>query len=121
MILHVVLYQPRDSATTEERAKLTAALETACLEIPFIQQVRVGKAVNLGMSYNNRLLSQQFDYVAVLEFRDDVDLKAYLVHDRHRTLADLFWKVCERTMIIDVDAADPLAGESIHKIGQMAQ
>ena len=51
MILHVVLYQPRASATPEELAGLTAALETACHEIPTIQQVRVGKTVNLGMGY----------------------------------------------------------------------
>ena len=118
MILHLVLYQPRATATPEERAGLTAALETACHEIPSIQQVRVGKAVNLGMSYSNRVLSQQFDYAAIFEFSGEIGLKAYLVHDHHRKLAEMFWKVCERTLIIDVNAVDPLAGESMERIGQ---
>ena len=118
MILHVVLYKPRESATPEERAGLTMALETACREIPTIQQVRVGKAVDLGIGYENRVLGQHFDYSAIFEFRDEIDLKTYLLHDRHKALADMFWKVCERTLIIDFSAVDPLAGESIIKFGQ---
>lgn len=65
MILHVVMFQPRESATPEERAGLTMALETACREIPTIQQVRVGKVVSLGIGYENRFLDQQFDYAAI--------------------------------------------------------
>lgn len=117
MILHLVLYQPRATATPEDRAELVAALEAACHEIPVIQQVRVGKAINLGMGYKNRSLGQNMDYVAVFEFRDEIDLRSYLVHDHHRRLAEMFWKVCESTTIIDVAAVDPLAGESIAKIG----
>ena len=117
MILHVVLYQPRATATLEERTELVAALEAACHEIPVIQQVRVGKAMDLGMGYMNWSLDQQMDYVAVFEFRDEIDLRSYLAHDHHRRLAEMFWKVCERTTIIDVAAVDPLGGESIAKIG----
>lgn len=110
MILHVVLYQPRDSATTEERTTLTRALDLACREISTIQQVRVGKTIDLGTDYSKRSNGQQFEYVAVFEFRDAIDLKAYLVHDHHKKLAEMFWKVCDRTMIVDVEAMDPMAG-----------
>lgn len=120
MILHLVLYQPRATATPEERAALVAALEVACHEIPAIQQVRVGKAINLGMGYENRVVGQEFDYAAVFEFRDEMDLRSYLVHDHHRRLAEMFWKVCERTTIVDVAAVDPLGGVSIAEIGQTA-
>ena len=117
MILHLVLYQPRATATPEERAQLVAALEAACHEIPVIQQVRVGKAINLGMGYENRSSGQQLDYAAVFEFRDEIGLRSYLVHDHHRRLAEMFWKVCERTTIMDVAAVDPRGGESIAEIG----
>ncbi len=117
MILHLVLYQPRATATPEERAALVAALEAACHEIPVIQQVRVGKAINLGMGYENRSSGQQMDYAAVFEFRDEIDLRSYLAHDHHRRLAEMFWKACERTTIIDVAAVDPLGGEAISEIG----
>ncbi len=119
MILHLVLYQPRATATPVECAELTSALEAACHQIPAIQQVRVGKAVNLGMGYKNRSQGQQYDYVAVFQFRDELDLKSYLANDHHRALAEMFWKVCERTTIIDISAVDPLGGGSIDKIGQI--
>lgn len=117
MILHVVLYQPRGSATTEERTALTRALDSACREISTIQQVRVGKTVDLNVGYESRSIGQQFDYAAIFEFRDVIDMRAYLGHDHHKNLAEMFWKVCDRTMIIDVDAMDPLAaGEPIDKL-----
>lgn len=117
MILHVVLYQPRESASTEERTALTRALDSACREISTIQQVRVGKTVDLNVGYEHRSISQQFDYVAVFEFRDVIDMKAYMVHDHHKNLAEMFWNVCDRTMIMDVEAMDPLAdGEPVEKL-----
>jgi hypothetical protein len=113
MILHVVFYQPKDTATPEERAALVSALTAACTEIPSVQQVRVGKTLNLNIGYENRSNGQQFEYMAVFEFRDEIDLRAYLVHDRHKALGELFWKVCDRTFIADVSAMDPIAGDSL--------
>jgi hypothetical protein len=113
MILHVVFYQPKETATPEERAGLVSALAAACSEIPSVQQVRVGKTMDLNMGYENRSSGQQFDYMAVFEFRDEIDLRAYLVHDRHRTLGEMFWKVCDRTFITDVSALDPIGGDSL--------
>lgn len=101
----------------EERTALTRALDSACREISTIQQVRVGKTVDLNFGYEQRSFGQQFDYVAVFEFRAVVDLRAYLGHDHHKNLAEMFWKVCDRTMILDVEAIDPLAaGEPIEKL-----
>jgi len=113
MILHVVLYQPRETATGEERADLVSALAAACREIPSIQQVRVGRTINMNMGYENRSSGQQFDYMAVFEFRDEIDLKAYLLHDRHQELGKMFWKVCDRTFITDVSALDPVSEGSL--------
>ena len=117
MILHVVLYQLRASATPKEREALAAALYTACREIPTIQHVRIGKTINLQMGYMDRSKSQQYDYVAVLEFMDEEGLRAYMVHPRHRELSELFWKVCEKTTIVDAVVVDPTVGDLIGQTG----
>jgi hypothetical protein len=116
MILHVVMYQPRASATAEERTTLATTIEKACREIPSIQQARVGKAVDLQITYAGLSSGQKYEYLAVFEFRDEFDLKAYLEHPQHKELGEMFWKVCERTKIIDVTAIDPAAGDSIGQL-----
>jgi hypothetical protein len=108
MILHVVFYQPKASATDEELAALVAAIERASREIPTIRQVRAGKAVDLGFSYSTRSLGQKLAYMAVFEFNDLDGLRAYLSHEEHSKLAQLFWSTCEETMIVDVEAVDPM-------------
>jgi hypothetical protein len=107
MILHVVFYQPRESATAEELSNLVSSLEAASLEIPSIRQVRVGKAIDLGMGYGNRSISLNLDYCAIYEFDDVIGLTTYLLHQAHKRLGELFWSVCEKTMIVDVEAVDP--------------
>lgn len=107
MILHVVFYQPKASATAEELGELVAAIEQASREIPSIRQVRAGRAMDFGFSYSERSLGQKFAYSAVFEFDDLDGLKAYLLHGAHKRLAELFWNVCEATMIVDVEAVDP--------------
>jgi hypothetical protein len=116
MILHVVLYQPRSSATAEELAELTMALQVACREIPVIQQVRVGRTIDLQMGYMNRSVGQIVDYFAIFEFVDQLSLRAYLAHPQHVALAEAFWRVCEHTQLLDVEAVDPLTSEIIGQI-----
>ena len=107
MILHVVFYQPKASATTEELAELVDAIERASREIPDIRQVRAGRARDFGFSYSERSLGQKLGYMAVFEFNDLDGLKAYLMHEKHTMLAKIFWNACEETMIVDVEAVDP--------------
>ena len=119
MILHVVLYQPKPSATPEELSGLVKALEVASREIPSIRQVRVGRAVDLGFSYSNWSKDQNSLNVAVFEFEDLDALKAYLTHEAHQRLAALFWSTCDKPTIIDVSALDPTAHDLEALFGQM--
>jgi hypothetical protein len=45
--------------------------------------------------------------MAVFEFDSVTGLQDYLTHPAHAALAEQFWKHCERTMILDVEAEDP--------------
>ena len=106
MILHVVLYQPRASATREELSELIDVLEAASREIPSVRQVRIGKAVDLGFGYSNWPKDQQTGYAAIFEFEDKTGLEAYLAHPTHARLAALFWSTSDQPTILDVVAAD---------------
>jgi hypothetical protein len=106
MIIHIVLYQPKSSATREELSELVSALEVASREIPSIRQVRVGRAVDFGFGYENWPKDQEVFNIAVFEFNDRAGLETYLTHETHRRLAALFWKTCENPIIFDVVATD---------------
>ena len=107
MILHIVFYQPKVGATPQDKADLVRHLEVASREIPTIEQVRVGRAVDLGLGYEDWSISLKLEFVAVFEFIDSTQLRSYLQHPAHAKLSELFWKVCDKTMIVDVEAWDP--------------
>ena len=109
MILHIVLYQPKDDVTGGEEAAFKAILDKAANIIPSIRQTRVGRTVDLGIGYEIRSEDQLYEYVAIFEFADTDGLKAYMAHPAHIALAEQFWKHCQRTMILDVEAEDPTA------------
>lgn len=119
MILHVVLYQPKPSATPEELSELVSALEVASRKIPSIRQVRIGRAIDLGFSYFSWSKDQNLLNIAVFEFEDVNGLKSYLAHEDHKKLAALFWSTCDQPTIIDVSAVDPTGQDLTALFGQM--
>ena len=119
MILHIVLYQPKASATQAELSALADALETASREIPSIKQVRVGSAVDFGFGYNNWPKDRNNGNVVVFEFADRSCLEDYLVHPAHKRLASLFWSTGDHPVIIDVSAVDPIADDLKAIFGQI--
>jgi hypothetical protein len=112
MLLHLVLYEPKPGMSAADVSDFENVLLQACTEIPSIRQVRTGKTVDLGIGYENRSMGQYFGYAAVFEFESIGGLKSYMAHPAHVALAEQFWKHCERTMILDVEAEDPLAWSS---------
>lgn len=111
MILHLVLYEPKPGLSDSDISQFKAVLCNACTTIPSIRQVRTGRAVDLGFGYELRSSGQCFGYVAIFEFDSVAGLKDYLTHPAHAALAEQFWKHCERTMILDVEAEDPSGAE----------
>ena len=107
MILHIVLYQPKASATPEELCELANALERASREIPSIRHVRSGKAVDFGFDYKTWPNDRNDGYMALFEFDDRPGLEEYLAHEAHKRLAALFWNTCDQPTILDVSAVDP--------------
>jgi len=89
MIAHVVLFTPKASLSAEERESSILALERACLDIPQITRVRVGRRRVLGYAYD-ALAPVHFEFAVILEFESEADLDAYLHHPAHVALGHHF-------------------------------
>jgi hypothetical protein len=103
---HIVLFQPKATTSAGDRAAFARQFERACREIPNVRRAIVGKAASVDAGYARSFGDGQFDFAAVLEFDDRDGLVAYLTHPLHKELGRLFWVVCERTAIVEVDLVD---------------
>jgi len=106
MTAHIVLFQPRADATPPDRAAFAESLARACRDIPSVRRALVGRAADIDAGYARSLGPDRFDYAAVLEFDDRAGLVAYLRHPLHQDLGQRFWRLCERTAIVEVDLID---------------
>ena len=108
MIAHVVLFTPRASLTPDERRALVGDLERACQAIPTIRRARIGRRRILGYAYDSAG-PVHFDFVAVLEFESEADLRVYLQHPAHAALGRWFQQGAEIAIAEDFQLVD--AGE----------
>jgi hypothetical protein len=113
VIAHIVLFEPKSDCSLEVRASLVEALSQACAEIPGISKAIVGRRISLGVGYETKIGVSTYSYAAVLEFEDRQKLTAYLAHPIHTRLGQLFWDVCESTLITDVEMHDARAKDLI--------
>jgi len=108
---HIVLFQPKAHVPAADRAAFAASLARACREIPTVRRAIVGKAAAIDAGYPRSFGNDTYDYAAVLEFDDRDGLVGYLQHPLHQELGRLFWLVCERTAIVEVDLTDAKSGD----------
>ena len=106
MTAHIVLFQPKADVPAADRAGFAAMLERACREIPTVRRAVVGKAAAIDAGYPRSFGDHGYEYAAVFEFDDRAGLLQYLQHPMHKELGRLFWLVCERTTIVEVDLVD---------------
>jgi hypothetical protein len=105
MIAHVVLFTPRKGLSAEERETSILALERACLDIPQITRVRVGRRRVLGYTYD-ALAPVHFEYAVILEFDSEADLDVYLHHPAHVALGHHFNYSAEVALALDFAIGD---------------
>lgn len=106
MIAHVVLFTPRASLSPAERRTLVEDLERACQAIPTIRRARIGRRQRLGLAYD-AVGPAQFEFIAVLEFDSEADLRGYLQHPAHVALGRWFHHGAEVALAADFATVDP--------------
>ena len=105
MIAHVVLFRPRAGLTPDDRASLVEAFSRALREIPGIRRAAVGRRVTHGRPYE-QLMTESYDFAAVLEFDDLPALTRYLEHPAHDALGERFFSAFEAALIYDYEMAE---------------
>jgi hypothetical protein len=103
VIAHVVLFRPRAELTDAERSALIDAFARALKNIPSIRRSRVGQRVTHGRPGYERMMSEDYDHIAVIEFDDLEGLKAYLDHPAHKELAQRFFSAFEAALMYDFE------------------
>lgn len=102
MIVHVVLFRPRAGLTAAEHLQLVEAFSRALRAIPAIRRTRVGRRVRHGRPYE-QLMTENFEYAAMLEFEDLRALRDYLEHPAHAELAERFFASFETALMYDYE------------------
>ena len=102
MVVHVVLFRPKNDLPETDRRDMFGALNVAASEIPSVRRFYVGQRDTHGAAYEP-LMPQDFPYAAIVEFDDLEGLRAYLQHPKHRQLGDLFYRLQDAALVYDFE------------------
>jgi hypothetical protein len=102
VIAHLVLFKPKPALSDADRHRFLIAFEHALVSIPTIARARVGQRRRLGRQYDQQSAAD-FPYAAILEFKDEAGLRAYLEHPAHQSLGEQFYTASESALALDFD------------------
>ena len=105
MIVHVVLFRPRDEVSESDREAMFAALHAAATRIPAVREFYVGARVTHGAAYEP-MMPADFPFAAIIEFDDLAGLQSYLNHPEHKKLGELFYRLQEAALVYDYQAVN---------------
>ena len=107
VIAHIVLFRPKADLSEDQRRAFVTALEYSLVNIPLIKRARVGRRLTIGRLYDQQN-TQDFPFVAILEFNSEVDLRAYLEHPAHQMLGAQFYVTADAALVFDYELFDGL-------------
>lgn len=110
MIVHVVLFQPRESLPAETRARVLADLRRAAATIPSIRRFRIGGRVKHGLPGYEQTMHDNYGFAALIEFDDASGLTAYLQHPSHQAIGAHFTTAAQRALAYDFEIIEDLVG-----------
>jgi hypothetical protein len=105
-VTHVVLLRPKPSLSVAEREALLDAMKHAFTSIAEIRRVRIGKRRLLGRQYE-AMMTEDYEFLCVIEFDDEEGLRTYLDHPAHAELGRLFYASSERALVYDFEMVEP--------------
>ena len=113
MIAHIVLFRPKPSMTTEQRATMIDALRRAVDGIPQIKRFTIGKRILLNRPGYETQMAEHYEYSAILEFDSESDLRAYLDHPAHDALGKMLFTSADAVLAYDFTS---VATEELSKL-----
>ncbi len=106
MIAHIVLFTPKTGVTAESMRSFAQSVLAVCSSLPSIQRAVIGKAIAVDPGYARSMGHTTYKYAAVLEFADSQALIEYLRHPQHHALGQLFWEICEATVVVEIEGRE---------------
>jgi hypothetical protein len=108
VVAHVVLFRPRAGLTPDERAALVSAFSRALRDISGVRRAMVGRRVTHGRPYE-QLMTENYEFSAVLEFDDLRALTDYLEHPSHAELGERFFSSFEAALVYDYEMTEDVS------------
>lgn len=106
MILHVVLFRPRDGLTGEQRAAIVRSLQAAATGIPAVRRFRIGRRVKHGLPGYEQAMAEDYEYLVIAEFDSAGGLKEYLAHPAHAALGQQFTTAAASALAYDYEEVE---------------
>jgi hypothetical protein len=103
LIVHVVLFEPRADLSETQRQKILTDLEHAAVSIPTIRSLRIGRRIRHGFPGYEQRMSEDYQYIALLEFDDRAALEAYLRHPAHEAAGRHFTVSAAHSLAYDFE------------------
>ena len=113
MICHIVLFNPKKDLDDTARRSFALDIQGALRSIPGIIRAVVGRSIDVNPGYRRSLGDKTYEFAAVLEFKDRAGLVGYLNHPLHKELGALFWRHCESTVILEIEATDAKSDDAV--------
>jgi hypothetical protein len=104
VITHIVLFRPKGEVGAAGMRAFATMIQTVCRETRTVKRATVGRITGKEQVIGRT----SYQFAAVIEFDDEDGLRQYLNSRLHKELAALFWRLCESTIILDVDSVDVL-------------
>jgi hypothetical protein len=102
MVWHLVLIKPRPDLTAAERRALLDSFDLAVREIPTVREVRIGRRIVHGATYE-ATSPDAADFLVSIGFDDLAGLQTYLRHPAHGNLAERFYQSLRSALIFDFE------------------
>jgi len=105
MHAHVVMFRPPATLSDADREALLESMRVAFSNIDGIVRARIGRRTLIGRGYE-ALMKEHMEWLAILEFASEADLKTYLEHPAHEELARRFFQTAEAALIYDFEVVE---------------
>ncbi len=106
MVSHIVFLRPRADISPAEREALLEVMRHAFENIPEIRRVHIGRRRIMGRAYD-AMVTDHFEYAAVIEFDTEEALRTYLDHPAHAELGRRFYEFSEAALVHDFEMLPP--------------
>ena len=117
MIAHVVLFNPRADIDRAGMRSVAQALSDLFRSDDSIDRVSVGRRLTFDAGYERVFGDSTYQWAAILEFRDEDRLGAYLRSAAHAEIGRLFWEVCDSCVVSEHLMIDGRSGSLLALLG----